>query len=301
MRTGPVVVITGASSGIGEATAYALAKRSWRLVLGARREDRLREVADRAASVSNLPALYQRCDVREPADVDRLIQLALDNFGRIDVVVCNAGKGLYGRIEDTSAAAFRDVIDTNLLGTHNTLHAAIPVMRRQRGGRLVIVGSIVGKVSWPYHGPYAATKFGLTALAQTLRSELAGSGIHVSLVLPVNTRTEFYDSATAIGWHPAPIGPTQTPEQVAARIVRTIAHPRAEVNMVRGANVAFVLATAFPRLADSAGRWFYRRSRKRLALQAPPAAPIPAPPSSGDTTPGYSAPTNGRSEARLHE
>lgn len=268
VRASPVVVITGASSGIGEATAYALAERGYRLVLGARREDRLQIVAERASELSQLPAIYQHCDVRQPAEVQSLLDLALERFHRIDVVVCNAGKGLYGRIEDTSPDAFRDLIETNLLGTHNALRAAIPLMRRQRCGHLVVVGSVVGKVSWPYHGPYAATKFALSALTQTLRSELVGSGVHVSFVLPMSTRTEFFESAAAVGWQPRPLGFVQSPEQVAARIARTIARPKAEVNMVPGLNVAYVAATAFPRLVDIAGRWFYKRSRQRMARES---------------------------------
>jgi short-subunit dehydrogenase len=254
-----VVVVTGASSGIGAATARAFARRGCRLVLGARRVDVLDALALGLAERYRVEALARRCDVRVEDDVRTLVATAVERFGRVDVLVNNAGVGLYALVEQTTDGEFRDLLETNLLGVQYGIRAAVPVMRAQRAGHIVNVGSLVGKRGWPYHGAYAATKFALTGLTQTLRAELAGSGISASLVLPGNTRTAFFarSRVTVPGYHPKPLGSVQAPETVAAAIVRSVDRPRPEIYTVSLMRVAFVLAEAFPRLYDLAGKIFY--------------------------------------------
>ena len=173
---GSVVVVTGAGSGIGRATALAFAKRGCRIVLGDIDSASVRETADRARARYGIEALALTCDVRNDEDVRALVSGAA-GLGRLDVLVNNAGRGHYGRVEDTSAESLRELFDVNVLGVQRGIAAAVPIMREQGSGHIVIVGSVNGKQSWPYHGPYAATKFALTALARTLRMELAGSGV----------------------------------------------------------------------------------------------------------------------------
>ena len=180
----PVVVITGASAGIGRATAVRFASEGAALVLAARSLERLQRLAERLEQRFAVETLVVPCDVRQREQVDALVEAAIARFGRIDVLVNNAGYGLYGRIEDTPEAAFRDVLETNVLGVHHAIRAVLPHMRRQGAGHIVNVGSVVGKRSWPYHGAYAASKFALTGLTQALRGELAGSGVSATLVLP---------------------------------------------------------------------------------------------------------------------
>jgi NAD(P)-dependent dehydrogenase (short-subunit alcohol dehydrogenase family) len=260
MRQGTIAVITGASSGIGAATAEAFAARGCRLVLGARRAGALDEVRERVMRRYGVEAVAMRCDVRDADDVCRLANAAVERFGGIDVFVNNAGVGFYGRVEDTAPDDFRDLIETNLLGVHHGVRAAVPVMRRQRRGHLVIVGSVVGKRGWAMHGAYAATKFALTGLAQTLRAELAGSGVTVSLILPGSTRTPFFDAARVVspGYRPRPMGFVRSPEEVARRIVRSVDHPTPEVHTIPFIRPALVLAEAFPAIADIAAKWYYR-------------------------------------------
>ena len=256
----PVVVITGASAGIGRATAVRFASEGAALVLAARSQERLQRLAERLERRFAVETLAVPCDVRQREQVDALVEAAIARFGRIDVLVNNAGYGLYGRIEDTPEAAFRDVLETNVLGVHHAIRAVLPHMRRQGAGHIVNVGSVVGKRSWPYHGAYAASKFALTGLTQALRGELAGSGVSATLVLPASTDTEFFANAPSYSseYVPAPLGPVQTPGQVARAIVRSVRHPSPEVHMQPLMRIAHVLAEIFPALTAKASELHYR-------------------------------------------
>jgi short-subunit dehydrogenase len=271
MADRPVAVITGASSGIGCATAEVFAAAGYDLVLGARREALLQQVAAAAGSRSGVEAVAVVCDVRKAADVQRLVDTAVERFGRLDVLVANAGAGLYGRVEDTSDEDFRDLLDTNVLGVLRGIRAALPVMRRQRHGHLVIVGSVVGKRAWPLHGAYAATKFALTGLTQSLRAELAGSGVTASLVLPGSTRTEFFRAAKTPSprYQSQPRGIVQSPETVARAILRSVDHPAAEVYTFAPMRLALWLAGAFPALPDFVARRYYAWMSRWLHLGRP--------------------------------
>ncbi len=256
----PVVVITGASAGIGRATAVRFASEGAALVLAARSQERLQRLAERLEQRFGVDTLAVPCDVRQREQVDALVEAAIASFGRIDVLVNNAGYGLYGRIEDTPEAAFRDVLETNVLGVHHAIRAVLPHMRCQGWGHIVNVGSVVGKRSWPYHGAYAASKFALTGLTQALRGELAGSGVSVTLLLPASTDTEFFANAPSYSseYVPAPLGPVQTPGQVARAIVRSVRRPSPEVHMQPLMRIAHVLADVFPGLTAWASEIHYR-------------------------------------------
>ena len=260
MRGQPVAVITGASAGIGRATAVRFAREGADLVLAARSRERLERLAERLEQRFGVRALAVPCDVREGEQVEALAEAAIAAFGRIDVLVNNAGQGLYGRVEDTPAEAFRDLLETNVLGPHHAIRAVLPHMRRQGSGHIVNVGSVVGKRGWPYHGAYAASKFALTGLTQALRGELAGSGVSVSLVLPASTDTEFFANAPTHSpeYVPAPLGPVQTPGAVARAIVRSVRRPAPEVHLQPLMRVAHVLAEAFPGLTAWASALHYR-------------------------------------------
>ncbi len=260
MRGQPVVVITGASAGIGRATAMRFAREGADLVLAARSRERLERLAERLEQRFGVRALAVPCDVRDGEQVEALAEAAIASFGRIDVLVNNAGYGLYGRVEDTPAEAFRDLLETNVLGAHHAIRAILPHMRRQGTGHIVNVGSVVGKRGWPYHGAYAASKFALTGLTQALRGELAGSGVTVSLVLPASTDTAFFANAPTFSpeYVPAPLGPVQTPGQVARAIVRSARRPAPEAHLQPLMRVAHVLAEAFPGLTAWASELHYR-------------------------------------------
>ena len=155
---------------------------------------------------------------------------AVERFGRLDVMMCNAGFGIAGTIEDISADQMQKLLDVNYLGTYFAARAALPVFRRQRRGHLIVISSIVGKRGVPYMGAYSATKFAQVGLAECLRSELLGSDIHVTVVYPVSTPTEFHEvMARESGATSEARGPKQRVEDVADAIARAIAHPVPEV------------------------------------------------------------------------
>jgi short-subunit dehydrogenase len=245
-----VVVITGASAGIGRATALRLGRDGTAVVICARRADRLDEVASRIRVAGGL-ALPVVADVTRDEDMQRLIDQTLATFDRLDVVICNAGFGIYGTIETITPARMQQLIDVNYLGTYYAARAAIPVFRRQRRGHLIVVSSIVGKRGVPYMGAYSATKFAQAGLAECLRAELVDSGIHVSTVFPISTETEFFDIMTAhSGFATETAGPRQSADAVAAAIARVIERPVPEVYPYRKARALAVLSALAPGLTD---------------------------------------------------
>jgi short-subunit dehydrogenase len=225
-----VVAITGASSGIGRATALRLARDGAAVVICARRADRLDAVAAEIAAAGG-QALPVVADVTSAAGMEGLVARAIERFGRLDVMMCNAGFGVAGAIDDVPPDRMQRLLDINYTGTYHATRAALAVFRRQQAGHIIIVSSIVGKRGVPYMGAYAATKFAQVGLAECLRAELLGTKIHVSVVFPVSTDSEFFDvMATETG---VPVtralGPRQRVETVAEAIARAIERPAAEV------------------------------------------------------------------------
>ena len=225
-----VVAITGASAGIGRATAVRLARDGAAVAICARRREML-EAAARDVDAAGGEALPIVADVTSVDDMERFVSAAVDRFGRLDVIVCNAGFGIAGTIDDISPDQMRKLVDINYMGTFYAARAALRVFRRQHHGHVVIISSIVGKRGVPYMGAYAATKFAQVGMAECLRAEVAGSPIHVSVVYPVSTESEFFDvmsreTGTAIT---RAFGPRQDTSVVADAIARAIERPVPEV------------------------------------------------------------------------
>ncbi len=229
-QTGRVVAITGASAGIGRATALRLAREGAAIVACARRADRL-DTLRRDIEAAGGTALTIVADVTREDDMNGLVTRAVERFGRLDVMMCNAGFGIYGAIDDITPDQMRKLVDINYFGTYYATRAALGVFRRQGAGHIVIVSSIVGKRGVPYMGAYSATKFAQVGLAECLRSEVDGSGIHVSVVYPISTSTEFTEvmlreTGSDISQS---VGPRQSAEDVADAIARAIANPVPEI------------------------------------------------------------------------
>jgi short-subunit dehydrogenase len=225
-----VVAITGASAGIGRATALRLARDGASIAICARRHDRLDEVAAAIVKAGG-QALAVVADVASEEAMQMFVGKTVERFGTLDVMMCNAGFGIYGAIDDITPDQMHKLMDINYFGTYYAARAALGVFRRQQHGHVVIVSSIVGKRGVPYMGAYAATKFAQVGMAECLRSELHGSNIHVSVVCPVSTATEFTEvmtRETGSGVSES-LGPAQSVEVVAEAIVRAIADPVPEV------------------------------------------------------------------------
>ncbi|MER5548565.1 SDR family oxidoreductase [Streptomyces sp. NPDC002589] len=189
---GKVVAITGASSGIGEATALLLAERGAKVVLGARRLERLQALAARIEKAGG-QAAYARTDVKRRADLSGLVDLARDRYGKIDVLVGNAGIGLISPLDDLRVEEWEEMIDVNLKGVLYGIAAALPVFRQQGFGHFVNIVSTAGLRIVPSQTVYAATKNAVRTLSEGLRQE-AGDSLRVTVVSPGLTRTELADS-----------------------------------------------------------------------------------------------------------
>jgi NAD(P)-dependent dehydrogenase (short-subunit alcohol dehydrogenase family) len=227
---GTVAVVTGASSGIGRATAVELARRGASVVLAARRADALEEVA-RECRQLGADALVVPADTADEAAVDALAQSAIDRFGRLDVWVNNAATSIYGRIEATDPVAVRRLFDVNVFGYLYGARAALRIFREQGSGTLIDVASMLGKVAGPWQGHYAMTKHAIVAMDESLRIELQDApDIHVCTVMPAAIDTPFYvHGANYSGKQPKPPGPIYPPEAVATTIAGLAERPRREV------------------------------------------------------------------------
>lgn len=250
---GKVVWITGASSGIGEALAYRLARDGANLVLSARRVERLEAVragCERPGSHLVLPF-----DITDIEQLDSLLARVIDRFGRIDMLINNAGVSQRALVRETALAVDRRLFETDYFAPIALVKAVLPRMLAQRSGHIVAVSSVAGLVATPYRSSYSAAKAALLAFHDALRAETRSAGIAVSVVCPGFVATEIADSAllgdgrASAGRHPQPKR-AMTPAQFAERAVRGL-RLRKELIVVAGYERAlWWIARASPRLAS---------------------------------------------------
>jgi short-subunit dehydrogenase len=232
-----VVIVTGASEGIGKALAEALSREGAKLVLAARSEDRLKALAARLPG-----SLAVRADMRKPKDVEGMIDAAMAAHGRIDLLVNNAGQGIYGALEGIDIEAYKTAMELNVYAPLRAMQLVIPIMRAAGGGMILNVSSMVSKNAYPFLGAYASTKYALNALTFTARAELAKDGIVVSAFHPRMTATRFGENA--IGARPAsgasgaargvptrPAPEVDSAEAVAEKMLELIRSEAAEATM----------------------------------------------------------------------
>lgn len=250
-RPGDVVVITGASSGIGRATALAAAPEGVHLVLVARGVGSLDLVAAECDDAGAASTMVVPTDVGDDAAVGSLVEQVLARHGRIDVFVSAAGVVAYGRTEVVPQQVFDGVLRTNLLGTANVARHVVPVLRAQDAGTLTIVGSVIGHIAVPGMTAYAVSKWGVRALARQLKIENADkSGVTISYVAPGGVDTPIYQQAANYdGFEGRPPPPTASPEKVAAQILRRIGR--------EGARSQLLLTNEVIRLGFSTMPWLY--------------------------------------------
>jgi short-subunit dehydrogenase len=246
---GRVVIVTGASSGIGAATAVACGRAGMRVVLAARRATRLDAVAADVRTAGG-DARTVLTDVADAAAVRALVDGTVDAWGRLDVLVNNAGVGILATVEQTTPAEFERLVRVNYLGAVEAVLAALPHMRRQGTGHIVNVASVVGKRASPFRAAYVASKFALVGFSEALRMELRGTGIDVTCVCPIGTATEFHELEPNRLGVPGRGGPIQSAEHVARAIVRALRRPRAEVHPYPPARLLFLANALAPALVD---------------------------------------------------
>ncbi len=254
-----VVIITGAGSGMGREMARQFADEGAKTVLADIQAEPLEETAAIVRDIGGA-TLAIETDVSQREHVDRMVQTAVDSFGRIDILINNAGYGYGATIEQTTEREFRELWETNVLSVLFGMQAVIPIMRRQESGHIISVASAAGKIAYPGIGAYSATKHAIVALTDSLRAEVADVGIHASVVLPIGTRTKFFESARlAAGGSVGPHGPTQSPVHVARKIVACAKRPTPEVLPYKPLRIGIAIKSVMPSIMDAIGRRSFRK------------------------------------------
>jgi len=231
-----VIVITGASSGIGEASAVEFAKRKSSIVLVARRKENLESVAKNLAKYGN-EILVCQCDVSKWHEVEQMSKTVLDKFGKIDILVNNAGFAIYGSVLELKIEEIESQMETNYFGMVYCIKAFLPKMLEQKTGHIVNVASVAGSFGLPGIASYCASKFAMLGFSEGLYHELKGTGVGITIVSPIMVRTDFFN-------HPSfksipKYSPTSlSSKTVAKAIVKAATSPRLEIiipSFVRGA------------------------------------------------------------------
>jgi short-subunit dehydrogenase len=230
-------------------------------VLGARRAAKLSDAVD-AIRAEGGHAESVVIDVTSESDVLRLTARAQEAFGRLDIMICNAGFGYYGTVEETPATTMQRLVDVNFMGTFYGARAALRVFQAQGSGHLIIVSSIVGQRGIPLMSGYSATKAAQTGFAESLRSEFARTSISVSIVYPVSTDTEFRHAMERdFGQAVSGLGPRQPVDEVARSIVACVRKPRAVVYPHAMSRALTILNAAAPAFTDRLVQKYGRRRR----------------------------------------
>lgn len=262
-----VVVVVGASSGIGREIALQYGARGASVVVAARRGPALDDLVGVIEGRGGL-GLAVPTDVAEWDQVEQLAGRAVDRFGRVDTWVTCAGVSIFGMLADVAVADISRVLQVNLMGHVHGIKAALPVMRRQHGGTIIGISSVLGVRAIPLQAPYCASKHGVEGLYESLRMEerRARSGVRVTTILPGPINTPFYDVArSTMGVRPAPIPPLYPPSAVAEAVLFAAVHERRRIIVGgTGAQLA-ALQRVSPALVDrvlSIGNQIFERQRK---------------------------------------
>jgi 3-oxoacyl-[acyl-carrier protein] reductase len=246
------VLITGASSGIGRATAHAFAKIGARLFLVARRGDRLREVADECKSKGAANVQVGSFDLSVPGAGEKLVEASLGGLGGLDILILNAGYGCFVPVSEYSSDQMARMWQVNYQSAYESIQGAIPFLKEKRSGHIVLVSSLLGKKGIPFSAPYCATKFAQVGLGQALWGELKEFGIGVSVICPGYTKTEFHEVAAAESQKEEVGRPmkAQGPDIVAAAILKAVRQKIPEIHLTWQAK----LLLGVDRVSNALGR-----------------------------------------------
>ena len=255
---GKSVLITGASSGIGEELARQLAKAGAKLTLAARRRDLLDSLAQSVAVAGHAKPLVVQCDVTRNGDLEHAVAQAVQQWTRLDIAIANAGFGVVGSIKALSLADYRRQFETNIFGVLRTIYAALPHVERAKGN-IVIIGSVAGWTATPGASPYSMSKFALRALANSITPELRQSGVRVTLISPgfvasnirrIDNHGELHASAK----EPIPAWLVVPTEKAAKSILRAVARGKREAIITGHGKILVAIERFAPWLLRAATR-----------------------------------------------
>jgi len=265
---GKPIVITGASSGIGRETAIRCARQGMPVLVSARREEKLRELVGHIVREGGR-ADYVVGDVTSKEDNERMVETCVERFGGFYAAFANAGYGYELPVDEQSEAQLRAIFETNFFGTIHTINAALPRLKTQREGHIIINSSCIGLMPVPYNAAYCATKAAQHHIGRALNTELRPFNIRCSTVHPIGTRTEFFDTAKAnsgndaVQTEHAPSWTMQPASTVANAVVRCLRRPRPEVWTSTPVRLGVCLGLLMPSVVDLA---FRRYINRRAAL-----------------------------------
>ncbi len=247
---GRPIAITGASSGIGAATALACAQAGMPVALGARRIDRCETLA-RQIRDSGGQAIAIEMNVTDPASCEQLVEKTVQAFGSLYAIYANAGYGLETPVSETTDDDMRAIFECNFFGTLNTIRPALPHMKRNRAGHVLICSSCLAKMTLPFYSAYSATKAAQAHIGRAMTLELEPLGIHTSVVCPISTVTEFFQNVKTECGEPRKVTHVpdrfrQTPEHVARATIKCLRRPRAEVWPSVPVRFGMAICNAFP-------------------------------------------------------
>jgi short-subunit dehydrogenase len=291
LESGGVALVTGASSGIGRALSLALARRGLHVAALARSGGRLKALADEVGR-SGPECLPLVCDVRDPDSVATVVEQTVARFGRLDLIVNNAGFGSYTALSNADPGELRELMEVNYFGAVHVTRAALPMLVERRRGHLVFVASVAGRIPPARHSGYAATKSALIGFAESLSLELDAAHIGVTIVNPGIVSTGFFDRPDFRDFPAVLRRQTIPPDRVARATLRAIERDLPEIFVPGSLRYAHLLKTLAPRLFRAGSLRFARRTGM---IEAPSGRPAP---SSRPAPSGPRARDGSRSEER---
>jgi short-subunit dehydrogenase len=251
---GKRVLITGASSGIGKALAKEFAARGAVMALTARSKARLEETRDelRAAFPHNAAPHIFPCDVANKKDVNRLIRHCEKKMGGVDVLINNAGIGVYGSATNTVPEDYSSIMSVNFLGAVHCVLGILPLMQKAGEGQIINISSVAALHGIPYLGAYSASKAALSAFCQSLRAELAQANVRVMVVYPGYTQTDFFSKEKKVGGGLRPPGPYASPHKVARAIIQAVKKDKRDLVLSFKGKALYFGRSLFPGLVQRA-------------------------------------------------
>ncbi len=268
------VLITGASAGIGKAAAEAFAEKGSRLFLVARRADRLKEVAASCRQKGSPQVLLSPHDLAVPGEGAALVNECLEQMGGLDVLVCNAGYGVFGPVQKIDPSEMARIWQVNYQSMFESIHEVLPYFLERKAGHILITSSVIGKKGMPFGSAYCATKFAQVGFGESLWGELQGSGVGLTVICPGFTATEFQESSRRAKGSPAVERKIkgQAPRVVAKAMVDAVLKNRREVHLTLAGKAILAIDRVSPSLAVRIMSKLGNRERRPKDHPASPSA-----------------------------